>query len=78
MKAIRQTKPWAVSRADIEKPTPREGGALIRIAAAGIRSSEIGAFRGTNGLVSDPRVIGHGPADILEQVKWITKAAAGK
>ena len=40
-------------------PKPGEGEALIRIHAAGICGSDIGAFRGTNGLVSYPRIIGH-------------------
>lgn len=59
MKAIKITQPWKVSCVDIPIPEPREGEALIRIKAAGICGSDIGAFRGTNGLVSYPRVIGH-------------------
>lgn len=43
----------------IEAPAPKAGEALIRVKSAGICGSDIGAFRGTNGLVSYPRVIGH-------------------
>ena len=43
----------------IEIPLPKEGEALIRVRSAGICGSDIGALRGTNGLVSYPRVIGH-------------------
>ena len=35
---------------------------------AGICGSDIGAFRGTNGLVSYPRVIGHELAGIIESI----------
>ena len=40
-------------------PKPKEGEALLRVKSAGICGSDIGAFRGTNGLVSYPRIIGH-------------------
>lgn len=59
MKAIKIEKPWEVSCIEAEMPVPAEGEALIKVKAAGICGSDIGAFRGTNGLVSYPRVIGH-------------------
>ena len=59
MKAIKLEKPWDVACVEMEKPVPKAGEALIRIVTAGICGSDIGAFRGTNGLVSYPRVIGH-------------------
>lgn len=59
MKAIKITEPWKVGCVELEQPVPAEGEALIRIKAAGICGSDIGAFRGTNGLVSYPRIIGH-------------------
>lgn len=68
MKAIRLREPWDVSCVEIDKPVPKEGEALIRIVAAGICGSDIGAFRGTNGLVSYPRVIGHELAGVVESV----------
>lgn len=59
MKAIKLEKPWEVSCVELPMPKPGEGEALIRIHAAGICGSDIGAFRGTNGLISYPRIIGH-------------------
>ncbi len=59
MKAVYMKEPWSIEVKDIEKPQPKEGEALLKIHAAGICGSDIGAFRGTNGLVSYPRVIGH-------------------
>ncbi|MDD7200545.1 MAG: zinc-binding alcohol dehydrogenase family protein [Sphaerochaetaceae bacterium] len=67
MKAIKLEKPWEVACVDIDKPIRKEGEALIKVKAAGICGSDIGAFRGTNGLVSYPRVIGHEIAgEVLE------------
>ena len=68
MKAIMLDKPGVVRCADRKRPTPREGEALLKVIAAGICGSDIGAFRGTNGLVSYPRVIGHELAAIVEAI----------
>ena len=68
MKAIKLEKPWDVACVEMEKPVPKAGEALIRIVTAGICGSDIGAFRGTNGLVSYPRVIGHELAGIVESI----------
>lgn len=68
MKAIKLAKPWEISCAQLDKPTPGKGEALIRIMTAGICGSDIGAFRGTNGLVSYPRVIGHELAGVIEAI----------
>ena len=51
VKAIKFEEPWKVQCIDIEKPEPKEGQALIKVRAAGICGSDIGAFRGTNPLV---------------------------
>lgn len=59
MKAVKFPEPWKVALVDIPKPEPKAGEALIKVRSAGICGSDIGAFRGTNGLVSYPRVIGH-------------------
>lgn len=59
MRAIYLKEPWNVSCIDIEKTEPKEGQALIKVRSAGICGSDIGAFRGTNPLVSYPRIIGH-------------------
>ena len=68
MKAIKLEKPWDVACVELEKPVPKPGEALIRIVTAGICGSDIGAFRGTNGLVSYPRVIGHELAGVVESI----------
>lgn len=68
MKAIKFEKPWEVACVEMEKPVPKPGEALIKIKTAGICGSDIGAFRGTNGLVSYPRVIGHELAGIIESI----------
>lgn len=59
MLGIKYEKPWDVTCVDIEKPVPEPGEALIRVRSAGICGSDIGAFRGTNPLVTYPRIIGH-------------------
>lgn len=59
MKGIKFEKPWDVACVDLDMPVVKEGEALIKVKSAGICGSDIGAFRGTNGLVSYPRVIGH-------------------
>ncbi len=68
MKAIKINEPWNVACVEIGKPVPKEGEALIRIVTAGICGSDIGAFRGTNGLVTYPRVIGHELAGVVESI----------
>lgn len=59
MKAIRVENPWNISCVDIKEPAPQPGDALIEIEAVGICGSDIGAYRGTNNLVTYPRIIGH-------------------
>ena len=58
MKAVQIEKPWEINIVDIPEPE-RKGNAIIRIKAAGICGSDMGAFRGTNNLVTYPRIIGH-------------------
>lgn len=68
MKAIRLSEPREISCIEIPKPEPGPGEALIRICAAGICGSDIGAFRGVNTLVTYPRIIGHELAGIIEKI----------
>lgn len=68
MKAVKIEKPGMVGVVDIEKPVPGPGEALIKVVSAGICGSDIGALRGTNNLVSYPRVIGHELAGIIEAI----------
>ena len=59
MKAIYMPEPWQIGIKEIQQRPLESGEALIKIRSAGICGSDINAFRGTNGLVSYPRVIGH-------------------
>ena len=59
MYAIKYDGPWKVQCVEIDKPQAGENEALIKVRSAGICGSDIGAFRGTNGLVTYPRIIGH-------------------
>ena len=59
MKAVCIEKPGTIYVKDVCARTPGPNDAVIRVKSAGICGSDIGAFRGTNGLVSYPRVIGH-------------------
>ena len=59
MRAIKFEEPWKVECVEVEKPVAGKGQALVKVRAAGICGSDIGAFRGTNPLVSFPRIIGH-------------------
>lgn len=68
MKAVVIEKPWNISVTEREKPVRKPGEALIKVISAGICGSDIGAFRGTNGLVSYPRLIGHELAGIIEEI----------
>lgn len=68
MQTIRLENPGNIFCTETEKPVRRRHEALIRLKAAGICGSDIGAFRGTNKLVSYPRVIGHELAGIIEEI----------
>lgn len=68
MKAIKLEQPREIAMVELEKPVPGPGEALIKIKTAGICGSDIGAFRGTNSLVSYPRIIGHELAGVIESI----------
>ena len=59
MYAIKYDGPRKVQCVENDKPQAGENEALIKVRSAGICGSDIGAFRGTNGLVTYPRIIGH-------------------
>lgn len=59
MKAVRLQKPGEINIAEIEKPQRGQEQILIAVRSAGICGSDIGAYLGTNPLVSYPRIIGH-------------------
>ena len=67
MKAMLMEKPWEIGITEREMPEVKPGYTLLKIRAAGICGSDIGAYRGHNKLVSYPRVIGHElAAEIVE------------
>jgi L-gulonate 5-dehydrogenase len=59
LKAVYMQEPGKIGLKEIGAPVRKQNEALIRVRAAGICGSDIGAFRGTNKLVSYPRIIGH-------------------
>ena len=59
MKAVCIEKPWSVGVKDVDRVEPNYEESVIKVHAAGICGSDIGAFRGTNNIVSYPRIIGH-------------------
>lgn len=59
MRGIHLDKPYDVKLIEKDMPVPKEGEALIKVKSAGICGSDIAAFRGSNPLVSYPRMLGH-------------------
>ena len=59
MKSVMLDRPGVIRIADNAVPKADYGMAVIKVIAAGVCGSDIGAFRGTNKLVTYPRVIGH-------------------
>lgn len=76
MLSVYLQQPKDISIRDIPPPVAGAGQALIKIRAAGICGSDIGAFRGTNPLVSYPRVIGHELAGEVVSIPPNTKGIA--
>lgn len=59
VKAVYINKPGEIETRWVDYPEKKENEVLIKVNAAGICGSDIGAFRGTNPLVTYPRIIGH-------------------
>ena len=68
MKAVNLQSPGSISITDIPKPLRRQDDVLIKVRSLGICGSDIGAYLGTNPLVSYPRIIGHEVAGVVEAV----------
>ncbi len=75
MYAIKYDEPWKVRCVEVDRPEAGENEALIKVRSAGICGSDIGAFRGTNGLVTYPRIIGHEVAGEILSIPRIIKRA---
>ena len=59
VKAVYINKPGEIATRLVDYPVRKDNEVLIKVDAAGICGSDIGAFRGTNPLVTYPRIIGH-------------------
>lgn len=59
VKSVCLAEPHKVSIQTASYPIKKETDVLIKVEGAGICGSDIGAFRGTNPLVTYPRVLGH-------------------
>lgn len=67
MKSVRINKPFDVIIQEVDKPTPKEGEALLKILYGGICGSDLGTYRGTFAYASYPRTPGHEfSAEIVE------------
>lgn len=68
MKAVYLEAPGKIYMKDISMPERRPGHALIKVKAASICGSDVGAFRGNNVLVTYPRVLGHEVAGEIVEI----------
>jgi len=59
MKCIYLEAPGKIEVKEVEKPVRKGNEALIKVRSMGICGSDIGAYRGTNPLITYPRIIGH-------------------
>lgn len=67
IKAVYINKPGEIETRWVEYPVKKESEVLIKVDSAGICGSDIGAFRGTNPLVTYPRIIGHEVVGVVIQ-----------
>ncbi|MDL2217175.1 zinc-binding alcohol dehydrogenase family protein [Christensenellaceae bacterium OttesenSCG-928-M15] len=74
MKAVNLQSPNTIGIKALDPPKRSASEALIKIRAGGICGSDIGAFRGTNPLVSYPRIIGHEIAGEIVEIGENSKA----
>ncbi|MEM5780867.1 MAG: alcohol dehydrogenase catalytic domain-containing protein, partial [Lawsonibacter sp.] len=67
MKTIQMPEPGKVIIADMAKPEPKEGEALLKLLYGGICGSDLGSYRGGNAYVVYPCIPGHEfSAEIVE------------
>lgn len=67
MKAVYLKAPKEVFIHEIPDPKRKDNEVLIKVMAVGICGSDVGAYRGTNPLVTYPRILGHEIAgEVLE------------
>ena len=68
MKAVILEAPGKIGICNIPKQKRHEGEALIHVRSVGICGSDIGAYKGTNPLVTYPRIIGHEIAGEIAEI----------
>jgi len=68
MKAIYLQSPGDIKVEQVPYPCRKENEVLIKVRSMGICGSDIGAYAGTNPLVSYPRIIGHEAAGEVVEV----------
>lgn len=69
MYAVCLQKPGAINLQEVPAAMRRPGEILIAVRSVGVCGSDIGAYRGTNPLVSYPRIIGHEIAGEVVEVE---------
>ena len=75
MKAFFIQEPGSTRIGEIEKPVPGAGEALLRVQAVGMCGTDINSFRGSNPLVSYPRIPGHEISAIVDTLGPATPPA---
>lgn len=68
MKAAMLQSPGVIEVVDYPEPTAGEGKVLVRVAAASICGSDIGAYRGYNARFAFPTILGHEIAGTIVEV----------
>ena len=68
MKAVEISAPGQARLVERPTPEPRQGEVLLRVRRIGFCGTDLSSFRGTNALVSYPRVPGHEIAATIEQL----------
>jgi threonine dehydrogenase-like Zn-dependent dehydrogenase len=66
MKAFFIQEPGQTRIAEVAKPAPGSGEALLRVRAVGLCGTDINSFRGKNPLVSYPRIPGHEISAVID------------
>ena len=78
MKSIYLQAPGDIKVAEVSYPQRKENEVLIKVRSLGICGSDIGAYLGTNPMVSYPRIIGHEVAgEVVEVPKNETEQVVG-
>jgi 2-desacetyl-2-hydroxyethyl bacteriochlorophyllide A dehydrogenase len=66
MKALQVEAPGKVQLVDVPSPQPKPGEVLLRVRMVGMCGTDLSTFRGSNPLVSYPRIPGHEIAATVE------------